>query len=195
MKQKKKIDQLIARGIAADIMTTLFTYCNKIEIAGDLRRGSQSVDAITLVVKPKTYLQQSMFSIAPQSHSILEAFHWPLLGQVIKNGPRRKQIRLPQGINLDLHIVSPPAQWGVILAINTGPADFSKWIVTRRDRGGALPSDYRVRGGAVRQGNELIEMPEEVQFLQFLGLGWIEPGDRYARFPGQMKLPVVSSSF
>lgn len=76
----------------------------------------------------------------------------------------------------------PPAQWGLIMAIRTGPKDFSRWIVTQRYKGGALPSDCRVNKGAVWHGDRMIEMPEEIQFLQFLGLGWVEPEERVAKW-------------
>jgi DNA polymerase/3'-5' exonuclease PolX len=85
---------------------------------------------------------------------------------------------LTEGINLDLFIVTRPAQWGVILAIRTGPADFSKWIVTPRKYGGALPSNCHVEGGRVLRQQIPLEMPEERDFLDFLGLGWVEPKDR-----------------
>lgn len=102
----------------------------------------------------------------------------------VKSGPRYKQIALPEGIKLDLFMVLPPAQWGVIFAIRTGPAEFSRWIVTSRPTG-ALPAGYRVKDGGVRRNSWeegfIISMPEEIDFLDFLGLGWIEPGDRFAK--------------
>jgi len=101
--------------------------------------------------------------------------------RLLKNGPRYKQIALPDGINLDLFLVLQPAQqWGVLFAIRTGPADFSKWLVTPRKDGGALPSYCCVQDGVVRNGDTIMPMPEESDFFDFLGLGWIEPGQRQA---------------
>jgi DNA polymerase/3'-5' exonuclease PolX len=87
---------------------------------------------------------------------------------------------------LDLFIVTDPATWGVQMVIKTGPAEFSHWVVTSVTQGGALPYGYHfnehnpwhVTGfeGQVRP------MPEEKDFLDFLGLGWIEPADRQPKW-------------
>lgn len=95
------------------------------------------------------------------------------------------------GIVLDLFLVTPPAEWGVQMVIRTGPADFSHWCVTRVRNGGAMRNTHRVQDGAVWLGATeeknpdpitKIPMPEEIDFLRFLGLGWIEPGEREARW-------------
>ena len=87
-----------------------------------------------------------------------------------------------------MFLVLPPAQWGVIFAIRTGPAKFSQWLVTPRRHGGALPSYCRVRDGGVYKAGAkvqgpgardgLILMPEEKDFFDLLGLDWIEPEAR-----------------
>jgi hypothetical protein len=42
-------------------------------------------------------------------------------------------------IAIDLFIVLPPAQFGAFFAIRTGTAEFSQWLVTPREKGGAIP--------------------------------------------------------
>jgi hypothetical protein len=109
-----------------------------------------------------------------------------------KSGDRYKQLWLKYaGIAVDLFLVLPPAQWGVQAVIRTGPAEFSHWMVTKKSKGGALPDGYIVEDGVVGKrvfslkgevrGNA-ISMPEEIDFLNFCGLGWIEPKDRVARW-------------
>jgi DNA polymerase/3'-5' exonuclease PolX len=192
---KDKLNLYKAEEIAGNVIKELRPYCERIEVAGSIRRGCDTVGDIEIVVKPKAYLQQSMFNkVNMEEHSLLENYYWSSMGKVIKDGPRQKQIALPQGINLDLFIVSPPAQWGVIFAIRTGPSNFSRKIVTQRNKGGFLPSDLRVRHGVVWRGNESLATPEEINFLDLLGLGWVEPQERYAMHPGQIKLPVLASS-
>jgi hypothetical protein len=82
------------------------------------------------------------------------------------------------------------------MVIRTGPGNdddnFSRFCVTQRHQGGALPDGYRVRHLAVWSADQLdarfephkgespMEMPEELDFLKFLGLGWIEPAARHA---------------
>jgi DNA polymerase/3'-5' exonuclease PolX len=86
-------------------------------------------------------------------------------------------------IKLDLFIVLPPAQWGVLFAIRTGPADFSHWIVTKRSAGGRLPSNCRVRDGQVFRNGLPLPMPEEADFLRLLELEGLAPAEREARIP------------
>lgn len=93
--------------------------------------------------------------------------------------------------------VLSPAQFGVNLAIRTGPNSennkFSKWIVTPRSQGGALPDEYRVKHCAVWRVDQfhpgtdaLIDgelpfaMPNEDDFLlNLLGLH-MSPTERHA---------------
>lgn len=179
-----------ARVLAAVLVDELQDYCDRIEIAGSIRRGKANVKDIEIVAGPRMTEEYNLFG---EQVSTRNAIEHPLRrlelagARYIKNGPRYKQLALPGGINLDLFLVLPPAQWGVILAIRTGPANFSQWIVTQRTAGGALPDGYRVTGGAVRRGltfgeGEIVAMSEECDFLDFLGLGWIEPGQRAARW-------------
>ncbi len=150
--------------IANHLVLSLRNECEWIEIAGSLRRKKAEVGDIELCAVPK--------------ESGLMELSYFIEGEPIKNGHRYKQIRLPYGINLDLFIVLPPAQWGVIYTLRTGPEDFSTWVVTKRQKGGRLPSDCEMHDGGVYRNGELISMPEEMDFLNFLGLGWIEPFER-----------------
>jgi hypothetical protein len=97
---------------------------------------------------------------------------------------------------LDLWITVPPAQYGVNLAIRTGPGhptdNFSKWMVTQRSKGGALPDGYRFKHVAVWRADQLdvkdkpfegespLPMPTEEVFLDFLGLPDPQPSERHA---------------
>lgn len=163
--------------IALDILQHLKPLCERIEIAGSVRRIKPTVGDIELVCVPliKAYndLLGKEFFV-----SQLDGVYLTGLGRTIKSGPRLKQFMLPEGIKFELYIVLPPAQWGVLYTIRTGPAEFSKWIVTQRSKGGCLPSDCRVKDGGVYRHDQLLPMPEEQYFLDFLGLGWVEPVDR-----------------
>ena len=139
---------------------------------------------IEIVAMPRLRYEPQLMDVVVEVNA-LDGYPWRSLGHVIKNGPKYKQLRLHQAeINLDLFIVTPPAQWGVIMAIRTGPAEFSQWCVTQRSKGGALPSDCQVKdGGVYRHGaSRPISMPEELDFLDFLGLGWINPSERKGRW-------------
>jgi len=188
-----------AKQIANRLLYELGPYCKRMEIAGSLRRGKAEVGDIEIVAIPKMIAHLDLLG---QKIEDINGIEYPLSrmmatdglrqsatgAKIIKDGPRYKQIELPEGINLDLFLVLPPAQWGVNFAIRTGPKEFSQWIVTPRSKGGCLPSYCRVREGAIRDhpsDDHILEMPEEIDFLNLLGLGWIEPGQRAARWGRQ----------
>jgi DNA polymerase/3'-5' exonuclease PolX len=167
-----------ARNIASEWVRLLGPYCERIEIAGGIRRGKEEVHDAEIVAIPK--LGKDMFGEEVPGKSMIEDFFYQTQAILKKDGPRYKQIVRPEdGFSLDLFIVLPPAQWGVIFTIRTGPADFSKWIVSKRAQGGALPSFAKVKDGAVIVDGQALPMPEEIDFLDFLELGWIEPRERH----------------
>jgi len=124
--------------------------------------------------------------------------------EVFADGDRQKKFWLNYaGIKVDLFINIPPSNWGVQAVIRTGPKEFGHWCVTNRKRGGALPDGHFVKHQVVWIESEIgrhevpenqdkavplltptnhLSMPEEIDFLKFLGLGWIEPKDRVARW-------------
>lgn len=170
-----------ARYLAETCLVTLRMYCSRVEIAGSIRRGKAEVKDIEIVCIPNVPDMRDMFYSGPCFQDAVLDISEPDRN-VIKNGERYKQIKLHAGINLDLFIVRPPAQWGVIFTIRTGPSDFSNWLVTQRNKRGALPSNCHVEDGQVIQGGDVVQMPEEIDFLKFCGLGWIEPSQREAQW-------------
>ena len=168
--------------LAGQWVEILRPYCERIEIAGSVRRCKPEVKDIEIVAAPR--LEENLHLWGTKTiNLLLDALDRGVLGgQKIKGGERYQQFLMPAGINLDLFMVLPPAQWGILFAIRTGPADFSHWIVTTRRYGGALPSYCKVEDGQLLSGGQAIPMPEEIDFLNFLGLGWIEPCKREARW-------------
>ncbi len=166
--------------IAQHYREHLAPSCERIEIAGTLRREKAQVHDIDLVAIAR-YESKSvdLFGTAIP-HSLLEDA-LAGIGQAKKNGPRLKQILLPEGIYLEIYIVAPPAQWGAMFTLRTGPADFSHWLVTPKRQGGAMPSYLQESGGALwRKSGGMLGTPEEIDFFRALGLEWIEPRDRRA---------------
>jgi len=174
--------------IAEEIKGLLAIGCQRIEIAGSLRRRSRTVKDIEIVAQPTSIPIPNMFDEVVGYKSSLD----PLLSDLIsrdilvpagKNGKRYKRFRIRGeiGPKLDLFIVQPPAQWGAILAIRTGPAQFSRRLVTPRSRGGLLPSHLCVKDGAVRQKaapRTIIETPTEAALFELLEIDWIPPDAR-----------------
>jgi DNA polymerase/3'-5' exonuclease PolX len=170
---KTKLPLPEAQKIAARVIDALATYCARIEVAGSIRRQSPQVGDIEIVCQPKT--GTDLFG---------QPYPLPIptegLGRHEVSGERYRKIILPEGVQLDLFIVLPPAQWGVIFAIRTGGAEFSRRLVTSRLHGGLLPPQYVVEDGAVHSAvtNKIVPTPEESDFFALCGLDNIPPQER-----------------
>lgn len=186
-----------ATEMANAIVTMLRSCCERIEIAGSIRRKCDTVGDIEIVCVPKIEPgQPDMFGDATSDSNLLDIEIATLLGcagaiahRLDKNGrrscgPRYKRLTY-NGFPLDLFSVLPPAQWGVIMAIRTGPAEFSKRLVTAQPFGW-MPVTNRVRDGVLWRVDpadvsaflNVIDTPEEKDFFAAIGLDWIAPEDR-----------------
>lgn len=178
----------LAYRLARDLANDLAPACERIEIAGGLRRRKPDVHDLELLAIPKllTMPVSNLFGTDQVDYNPLDDYLADLvdMGRLepgTKNGPRYKQFKvLPSQIALDVFIVLPPAQWGVIKAIRTGPAHYSHWLVTRQERGGALPNHLRVKDGAIRPlyDDLVVETPTEESFFEVLGIPMPDPADR-----------------
>lgn len=158
--------------IAERVKSELEPHCWRIEIAGSIRRKKPEVGDIEIVAIPKAY-DVGLFA----SGIALIVSQWPKVrGELPCKHTRRV---LPEGIELDLFFATRE-NWGLILAIRTGSAEFSHYKLacgwSRRgfvSKGGRL---YNSRGDAVITA-------EEVDVFRAAGVAWHEPeareGERY----------------
>ena len=166
--------------VAEQLAQRLERSCEKLQIAGSLRRRVTVVHDIEIVVVPKVEELPDLLGDTHALRSRLDDTLDELIEERVlrsfpgaKNGPRMKQFAVqPLGIKVDLFIVLPPAQWGTLLAIRTGPAYYSHWLVSRHEIGGGLPNHLRVKDGAVMTlyGSNVIETPTEESFFALLGI-------------------------
>lgn len=170
---KNKLPLETALLYANDIVNELSPLCERIEIAGSIRRKKDEVGDIEIVAIPNC--KMDMFGEVISGDHELNYYEWEKLGKLVKNGNKFKQVTLYRGISLDLFIVTPPAQWGVIFTIRTGSADFSHRLVTSKRQGGMMPSNLRVEGGAIWSNNHIIETPEEQDVFDLIGVPFIDP--------------------
>jgi DNA polymerase/3'-5' exonuclease PolX len=177
-----------ATRLAEQLYTELVPVCARLEVAGSVRRGAPTVGDLELVAVPQLAAQYDLFGEASgvQTDLLAERLTWMLAhgecaprltssGQQ-RLGPRYQAL-VYEGAAVDLFIVREPAQWGVILAIRTGPAAFSHRLVTPRREGGWLPDHLQVQGGALRSrtSGEVLPTPEERDFFAALGRPYLAP--------------------
>lgn len=163
-----------AANVAQKIVQLLRPWTTRAEIAGSVRRRKPEVKDIEVVCEPA----RSM-GILEDRYMVDEirevARFW---GQTPKNGERYIQVEnvLDSGLKLDLFLVHPPAEWGPILAIRTGPAAFSEMLVTRIK--GRL---WRCQEGrVVNELGEVVPCPTEEDFFRAAGLEYLPPERRSA---------------
>jgi DNA polymerase/3'-5' exonuclease PolX len=169
---------------AYDIAQDLYPSCMDIQVVGSIRREVEIAHDIDILVIPHYACIEGLFGPTEQTRSILEE-DLPTLKrkwQAVKicEGPKKKKYQLPNDITLEI-CISNPATWALELVLKTGPEDFTKRCVTQKRKGGYLPSDCVVKDGWLiyRIGNDRpLGFCHEIEILNFLGLGWIEPRDR-----------------
>lgn len=178
---ERRLSLAQARGVAEYVVAKLRAGCERIEVAGSVRREKpHDIGDIELVAIPKFRVEQANL-FETRRVSVLDE-EIGKLGVVMKGGDKYKQVRVLGQYTVDLFIQPDPATWGVNFALRTGAADFSKWLVTSRYNGGALPAGMMMREARVWTvgRREPEETPEEVDFFRLLDLEWIEPRERDA---------------
>lgn len=64
--------------------------------------------------------------------------------------------------------------WGYIFMLRTGPAEFSKWLVTELKKNG-----YKPEGGEVLYGAHVESTPTEQTVFNMIGMSYLKPEDRF----------------
>lgn len=178
--------------IAQSLRDQLAPACERIEIAGSIRRGKPNPKDIELVAIARVSDPMIELDLFGNPVSEIECNHlhnkfidildkeWEFDPDVRRNGPKYKRLRhIETHVCCDLFITTPEC-WGAIFTIRTGPGDFSKELVTLARRRGMLVEGgnlYRVHRNNQR---DLIPTPEETDFFKALGVPWLEPRARTA---------------
>lgn len=197
-----------AMAVAERLLAHLEPVCQRIQIAGSIRRGLPTVGDIELCAVPKTETryERDMFgeTVGTAQVDLLDARLTTMLDNDIvarrlrSDGKtvwgRQMKYLTFEGVNVDLF--TPDAQrFGLILMIRTGPAAYSHQLVTERGKAlvvghqpngrpitryGLLPSHLRVQDGWLtsRFSGIRIPTPEERDFYEHTRLPYIDPQDR-----------------
>ena len=144
--------------------------------------------------------QQELFDAGHNSVKTAKVKNWPLLASKVEhlvtesrsplayqmngskrvgNGPRYKKLVF-DGVKVDLFIVRPDRRWGTLLAIRTGPAEFSQMLMTKRSQGGALPDHLEIMETKLiyRSGGAEAPTNTEAEYFQALGIPCMKPRER-----------------
>lgn len=180
-----------AYGDAQALISLMDGSYKRWEIAGSVRRAKSEVGDVEHVVIPRIDNipgEPTMFG-EPGDHEIMNITlerldHLEAIGEIVKaiypNGTTRwgEKYRgfMFRGFRHEVFLCEP-GNWGNILAIRTGPAEFSQRCVTN-----LIHRGYKQDGGYVIDPStnppKRYPCPEEIDFLKMCGMAWIEPEDR-----------------
>lgn len=172
-----KISYPFAMTLASRMVALLTPHCQRIEIAGSLRRKKSQVGDIEIVCIPQPLVDlfdEPLFGALRVERALLDdGFN------LRKNGDYYKQAVLPNGqIKFDIFLTTPE-KWGVVFTLRTGSAAFSHRLVTQRKFGGLLPSNLVVKDGRIWTTSSVpLATPEEVDVFSALDLVWLDPQER-----------------
>ena len=175
MKEKRAHSEAMAA--ARDLIGEIEEHCERIEVAGSLRRAKPLVGDIELVAIARPWLN---LLGEPCSDNCLDLWAYSSMLTFSKNGNKYKQFAwVHEGNEYQIDLfVAMPDNWGLIQMIRTGSADFSKRMMTKRSWGGWLPDDLRVKEGKVWRNGKAVAVPTENELFALWGLEPVAPDAR-----------------
>jgi DNA polymerase/3'-5' exonuclease PolX len=162
--------------IALRLVEALRPYCQRIELAGSLRRQREMIGDIEVVAVPLP--RTDLFGTPIKGPTPLDAFLAEKNVEFTKKGDRYKQFAYgPYTVDLFLPTL---ATWGSVFTIRTGSWQFSRWLVTREAIGGACPFGVTFGNeddgaGRLYAHGRRLATPEEADVFAAVGLAFIEP--------------------
>ena len=152
--------------IAERVKQELLIHCERIEIAGSIRRKKQEVKDIEIVAIPKPY-QVGLF----KSGIAIIVDKWKKVKGELPC--KYTQRILLVGIKLDLFFATE-TNWGHILAIRTGSAEYSHKVLAV----GWVKAGYKSIDGMLTKNNQPIEIREEIDLFNLINLKYQPPEER-----------------
>lgn len=185
----------LALEYAEEIKQILSPFCERIEIAGGIRRQKEEPHDIELVCVPIFLPSTNAFGLTDYDNEM------NILDETIKGMLRKSDINLIRngdsdkagkkapcgpkyyrlkyrGEKLDIFSVIPPAQWGTVFLIRTGDADFSHEFVTRLWKFNLRSVDGHIESFGENENGKILRTPEEIDAFNLCHMGFIEPKDR-----------------
>lgn len=166
--------QHIARALADRIVAELAPFCERIEIAGSLRRNLPNVGDIDLVVLPKSGMAEAMRQRIKRNAAV-EIDGAQNLVVVLKNGLQVDTF-IARHAEADLLGDVTPCNWATLLLCRTGSKEHNIKLAQTALRNGDRWDPY---AGVVKNGKALPADSESDIFEQ-LGLAYVPPARREA---------------
>jgi len=149
-----------AQKLAQEIVEQILPHCERVEVAGSIRRRKSEVRDIDLVLIPKPFLW----------NRIIATLQRTMNAKILKRGESIAQLTI-KGVNVDLYVASPET-WGALLLIRTGSAQHNIKLSMLAQKKGMKLSHK----GLVKDGKVIASTEKEI--FEALGLSYVEPEER-----------------
>jgi DNA polymerase (family 10) len=186
-----------ARLVAEDLKARLQPACERVEIAGSIRRQRPWVKDVELLCIPKVERAVDLLGETQVEVNHLDrVLEWLLTcdyqeGSTLVSGgllhkrpdvngryaygPKNKLlVHAPTGLNVDI-FTADRRNWGMAPVVRTGSADFNRRVMGRFRRLGMKGHAYA--GVTDQHGND-IDCPDEETVFRLLGWPWVPPERR-----------------
>jgi len=183
-----KLEQM--RLVGMRVVEAMAPGCERISIAGSVRRRKAEPKDLEIVyIAQMVERRKDLFTaeVVPATEGLvielMASGFWRLDTEVKRNGPLYKRMvmrassRGPDEVVVEL-FRAEVGNWGLQLALRTGPAEFNHLLVTPRSQRGAMPAGMRMAGGWLWRGEERLESGTEEEFFGQVGVPCWEPGER-----------------
>ena len=148
--------------IAKKVKSILAPHCERIEIAGSIRRKKSNVKDIEIVAIPKPF-ETGLF----ESGIATVVNKWDKVKGELPC--KYTQRILPDGIKLDLFFAER-GNWGLIYAIRTGSAEYSHKVLATE----WVKRGYKSEGGYLLFNDRKILVLEEEDLFKRIGVPFVE---------------------
>lgn len=168
-----------AKAIAEELVKQLAPHCIRIHIAGSIRREKPDVKDIEIVAIPKPYeiglFESGIATVVNRWEKVKGELPCKYTQRIITHSAVAELAFNEGDIKLDLFFASLD-NWGLILAIRTGSADYSHKVLAT----GWVKKGYESKEGMLYQKDSRWErkITEEWQLFALLGIPMPEPKER-----------------
>lgn len=185
---KPRVPHAVARALALELVALLRDRCERIVIAGSIRRRRETCGDVELLTLPIREPRLNLLGDVIAHRNLLDE----RVDELVDAGVLHKRVNkaghtsygektkflVYRDFPLDLFSCTPPAEFGALLLIRTGPATFSQRFVTQRSHGGCLPAGFKYRGGALWHGERKIPTPDESDVFDAIAVPYLPRTER-----------------
>ena len=149
-----------AEKLAEQIMEQIWPFCDRLEVAGSIRRKTSEVRDVDFVLIPKPLLWPRIISTLQRKMD----------AKVLKHGEKAAQVTI-NGINVDLYSATEET-WEPLLLIRTGSAEHNIKLsmIARKKR-------MKLSHKGLIKGDKIVASTEK-EIFNLLDLRYVPPEDR-----------------